>query len=283
MRRQAPWAPGASRFFDRGIRVDDANCDDRDAVIRVRICDAEQVMNTPLIIAHRAQSTTAPENARSALLQAAADGADLIELDVRLTLDRKPVIHHDFLLGRTTSGHGPVSWWPSPLLRRFHMRHAADREPLADVSSMLDIAPATTQLAFHLKHHRALGTVLREIRRHEAAGRCWLWLERMEDVYVATRELPELRCTLLRPGSWTPVRRGDYFHDAQAAGARAVSVPVGAITPELVHHAHQHHLWVFSRIDHPELLPQLIENGLDGAITAHTREAFAVLQSLGFR
>ena len=240
-------------------------------------------MNHPLIIAHRAQSTIAPENAASALLQAAADGADLIELDVRLSLDLQPVIIHDALLGRTTNGHGPVALWPSFLLKRLHLQHSASRESIPTVSGMLEIAPSSVQLAFHLKTHRALGAVLHEIRRHDAAHRCWLWLERMEDAFRATRTLPDLRCTLLRPGWWTPERRATYFHDAQAAGARGVSVPSGAVAPDLVHHAHQHHLQVFSRVDHPHLVPNLTENGLDGIITADTRDTFATLCALGRR
>ena len=240
-------------------------------------------MNLPLIVAHRGQSTTTPENSLSALRQAAADGADIVELDVRVTLDRQPVILHDFLLGRTTTGHGPVSCWPSFLLRRLRLKHADHAEPLPSVSGVLESAPDTVQLAFHLKQRRSLGPVLHAIREHDAAHRCWLWSDRMEDIYLATRDLPELRCTLLRPASWTPTRRATYFHDAQAAGARAVSVPSGAVNPDLVHHAHQHHLWVFSRIDHPHLLPQLAENGLDGAITAHTAQTVDILQSLGHR
>ena len=105
----------------------------------------------------------------------------------------------------------------------------------------------------------------------------------MEDVFIATRALPELRCTLLRPAAWTPGRREEYFRDAQASGARAVSVPSGAVSPELVHHAHQHHLAIFSRIDHPGLLPNLVTNGLDGAITSDTAKAVEVLRSLGLR
>jgi glycerophosphoryl diester phosphodiesterase len=240
-------------------------------------------MNYPLIIAHRAQSHNAPENARTSLQRAADDGADVIELDVRLTLDRNPVVIHDSLLGRTTTAHGPISLWPSHLLHRVALRMTDDRERIPSVAEVLETAPASVQLAFHLKSHRALGGVLKAIRQHGSPNRCWLWLERMEDVFTATRDLPELRCTLLRPAWWTPARRGEYFHDAQASGARAVSVPSGAVTPELVHHAHQHHLFVFSRIDHPRLLASLTENGLDGAITAQTHETFEALQSLGLR
>jgi hypothetical protein len=148
---------------------------------------------------------------------------------------------------------------------------------------VISITPESCQLASHLKSRGSIGVVLRTIKSLGTQGRTWLWLERVEDVYRSTRELPELRCTLLRPAAWTPGRRGEYFHDAQAAGARAVSVPSGAVSPELVRHAHQHHLAVFSRIDHTGLLPDLVAKGLDGAITSDPAGAFEILKGLGRR
>ncbi|MFB5190648.1 glycerophosphodiester phosphodiesterase [Alicyclobacillus fastidiosus] len=61
-----------------------------------------------LRIAHRGASATAPENTMHAFRQAIADGADMIELDVRLSKDGSLVILHDEYLNRTTSGCGLV-------------------------------------------------------------------------------------------------------------------------------------------------------------------------------
>lgn len=238
-------------------------------------------MHYPLIIAHRALTPGGLENSATSIQMAAESGADLIELDVRLTLDLQPVILHDALLGRTTTWRGPIRVIPSPLLRRIDVRDSVEPDRIPLLRDVLRIAPATAQLALHLKSRGAIGPVLRELRKHGEPGRTWLWLERMDDVYRATRAFPELRCTLLRPGAWTPGRRDEYFHDAQAAGARAVSVPPGAVSPSLVHHAHQHHLFVFSRIDDVGLLPELVENGLDGAITTDPAGAITLLRESG--
>jgi len=59
-------------------------------------------MPTPLIIAHRGASATAPENTMAAFREAIAAGADGIEFDVRLTRDAVPVVIHDSTLRRTT-------------------------------------------------------------------------------------------------------------------------------------------------------------------------------------
>lgn len=60
------------------------------------------------IIAHRGASAEAPENTLAAFERALAAGADMIELDVRLSADGVPVVIHDETLSRTTNGEGRV-------------------------------------------------------------------------------------------------------------------------------------------------------------------------------
>ena len=65
-------------------------------------------MERPRVIAHRGSSGTAPENTMAAFREAAASGADMIELDVRLTRDGQCVVLHDRTLRRTTGVRGRV-------------------------------------------------------------------------------------------------------------------------------------------------------------------------------
>jgi len=62
----------------------------------------------PLVIAHRGDVTTAPENTLPAFENALTAGADGVELDVRLTQDRQLVVFHDRRLDRTSNGTGRV-------------------------------------------------------------------------------------------------------------------------------------------------------------------------------
>jgi glycerophosphoryl diester phosphodiesterase len=62
----------------------------------------------PLVVAHRGASVAYPENTLEAFEAAVAAGADVVELDVRLTADRVPVILHDVDVGLTTDGQGFV-------------------------------------------------------------------------------------------------------------------------------------------------------------------------------
>ncbi len=63
----------------------------------------------PIVFAHRGGAALAPENTIPAFDRGVAAGADGIELDVHLSSDGIPVVHHDKTLERTTSAAGPIS------------------------------------------------------------------------------------------------------------------------------------------------------------------------------
>ena len=63
----------------------------------------------PLVFAHRGGSALARENTMTAFDNAAALGADGLELDVHLSRDAVVVVHHDRTLDRTTPLRGPIA------------------------------------------------------------------------------------------------------------------------------------------------------------------------------
>jgi len=63
---------------------------------------------TPVIFAHRGASVHAPENTLAAFELAVEQGADGIELDVKLSADGHVVVIHDPTVERTTGAHGRV-------------------------------------------------------------------------------------------------------------------------------------------------------------------------------
>ncbi|MGW4800054.1 glycerophosphodiester phosphodiesterase family protein [Nonomuraea sp. NPDC004297] len=62
-----------------------------------------------MIAAHRGQWRDAPENSLAAIEAAIADGAEIVEIDVRPTSDGHLVLMHDDTVNRTTGGTGKVS------------------------------------------------------------------------------------------------------------------------------------------------------------------------------
>jgi glycerophosphoryl diester phosphodiesterase len=108
-----------------------------------------------LLAAHRGSSGTAPENTIAAFREAADAGADLIELDVRLTRDRHPVVMHDRTLRRTTGSWGTIERTSLPALRRldagawFSPRFTGERIPT--LKEVLETLPGDIGLNLEMK------------------------------------------------------------------------------------------------------------------------------------
>lgn len=70
------------------------------------------------IVAHRGVATQYPENTLPAFKRAIELGADAVELDVRLTKDKIPVVFHYYYLDKITSLKGPIFNYPYEQLRQ---------------------------------------------------------------------------------------------------------------------------------------------------------------------
>jgi len=66
-------------------------------------------LKLPKIIGHRGAKGYAPENTLVGIHTAADMGVEWVELDVKLTMDKVPIIFHDDTLDRTTNGSGLVA------------------------------------------------------------------------------------------------------------------------------------------------------------------------------
>jgi len=75
-----------------------------------------------LTAAHRGQWRDAPENSLPAITAAFDDGAEVVELDVRLTSDGVPVLMHDETVDRTTDGTGKVSSFTLAQIRELRLK-----------------------------------------------------------------------------------------------------------------------------------------------------------------
>jgi glycerophosphoryl diester phosphodiesterase len=95
------------------------------------------VPGRPLFVAHRGASDRALENSPSAFAQALADGADMIEFDVRLSADGVPVVFHDARTGRTALENVAVALTPWARLRLVRLKNGEALPSLAEVLALL--------------------------------------------------------------------------------------------------------------------------------------------------
>ena len=75
-----------------------------------RIAQLQAELHDPtgavLIASHRGGHLNAPENSLAAVDEAVANGADVLEIDIRVSRDGVPFIMHDSSVDRTTDGEG---------------------------------------------------------------------------------------------------------------------------------------------------------------------------------
>lgn len=124
-----------------------------------------------LRIGHRGAAGHAPENSATALRLAAQLGADMVELDVRLTRDGVPVVIHDADLDRVTTGQGPVAQRAWEELKDLRLRDSvtgeARDEGLMTLAEALALCRSERLGAYlDIKDSAAIPAVVDAVREH---------------------------------------------------------------------------------------------------------------------
>jgi len=106
-------------------------------------------------IAHRGASGRYPENSRLAFEKAMAAGADMIELDCRLTADGHVVVFHDERLARTTGARGKIHDKTLEQLRKLDIgkwrKPAFGGERILTLEEALEIFAGNVDLCLEIK------------------------------------------------------------------------------------------------------------------------------------
>ncbi len=96
--------------------------------------DATIPTNHVFICAHRANTYSSsqkqiPENSVRCIEEAIAQGADMVELDVRVTSDGVPMLMHDEKVNTTTNGKGTLSEMTFDQVRALRMKYRGTTTP----------------------------------------------------------------------------------------------------------------------------------------------------------
>lgn len=102
-------------------------CDNRSAVEKILDYQSDPKSNEVLIIAHRGDWRSAPENSLHAFQACIDAGYDMVEVDVRRTSDGVLVVMHDETVNRTTEGVGKVSEMTAEQVTSLRLRNACGR------------------------------------------------------------------------------------------------------------------------------------------------------------
>ncbi len=223
-------------------------------------------MAPPLIIAHRTCPTQAPENTLAGVRAAVAAGAEVVEVDARLSVDGIPMVIHDAHLLRLGHRARRVSRLSSEELGR--VRVLGSNETIPTLSAVLDQL-GEVGIAIDVKDRRAVGPLLQVLDETAFAGRVLGWSEHRQAVhdFVAAAR-PGLEVALLRGGR-APKALAALLGDAAAWGAQAVSVDERIVDDAFVASAASMGLGVYTMVNtkSAEAIREMCALGVRGVIT----------------
>jgi glycerophosphoryl diester phosphodiesterase len=242
----------------------------------------------PSIIAHRGASALAPENTLAAFSRAIKDGAEGIELDVRLSKDGIAVVHHDSTLERTARNGSRISsltaeelaridvgsWFRRHSPSEWKKEYAIERVPtLASVLRSLETFSGRIYVELKCREpevERLVAAVCSDLMRSPLRDQIVVKSFRLAFIPLMRRICPDIRtAALFAPKIMTILRKEKYLVDlACEFGARELSVHYSLATRKLMKKAAKRDLPVaIWTVDHPRWLRRAIKLGVSYVIT----------------
>jgi glycerophosphoryl diester phosphodiesterase len=226
------------------------------------------------IVAHRTCPLDAPENSLAGIEAASAAGADLAEIDVRLTRDLVPVLCHDSLPWRTLRWPVPVRLTPSPRFTRLRARDRAPHDRPPTLASAAAALPAALGFAVDCKASTALGPTIEVLGAAGVLDRSELWVRTRRAAGLALARGAGCRVALLGP-ALSPSLALRYLDRAARAGVHAASLDDALITPDVVARAHGLGLFLYCWVRDEGAHRRVVDAGVDGIVTDWPRTARA--------
>jgi glycerophosphoryl diester phosphodiesterase len=237
-------------------------------------------MIRPTVIAHRGNSGPAPACTMEAIRQAVELGADMIELDVRLSSDGIPVIIHNSTVDETTDGSGAVSSFSLAQLKKLDAgswkdkRYAGERIPT--LMEVLEYSRGKVYLSLDLKDEASIPTLINAVQEADMVGSivmCGCHEPQARKIW----DIDESFTVLLNTDSQLDklAKRRDksefireYIRRACTGKLAALNVNHKYVTQELIRRAHLRALPVWAwTVDDEKDMRRLIGMGVDAIYT----------------
>ncbi len=224
------------------------------------------------VIAHRGASHLAPENTLASINLAWEHGADIVEVDVHLTKDRRIVAMHDPTTERTAGTDLEIATTHSRRLRRLdvgsHKHEDFAGETIPFLEEVLDTIPPDRHLFIEIKCGPEILPVLDEVltqsgKRSQVA----LIGFDIETLKAAKEILPDVPAHWLcdKKAWWPP---GSLAKKAKAHGLDGVNVHWSAVTWRLARAVRRARLRLYAwTVDTGDDASRLHALGVDGITT----------------
>ena len=136
-----------------------------------------------LVLGHRGYSSRYTENTLKAFHEAIKAGADGVELDVRLSLDKIPVVFHDATLDRLSEVEGKIGDYTLKELKKIKL---PENTFIPTLEEVLDSLPSTSFIDIEIKEYQAVDKAFELVKRKG-------WLDRVVFTSFSYRSLKKIR------------------------------------------------------------------------------------------
>ena len=234
------------------------------------------------VCAHRGNDGRMPENTVPAWRSAAAQGAEMVELDVKRCATGELVIMHDATVDRTTSGTGLVSRLTFDQIRALDAAYRKGR-PIPGCSPVRvptfdEALDAVPREGIWINCHCAPGTTAEVARRIRDKGRLHqaFVAATLPEIDLARREVPEiLSCNMSRTWKsrdayhrpWPPELSTLYARQTVEHGCQFLQLlaPCSREDAEMLHAAGVK--IAYFHCEDPAKVPALLDLGVDFILT----------------
>jgi len=229
----------------------------------------------PAIIAHRGASASAPENTLAAFKLALHQGADAIELDVKLSADKNVIVMHDSTVDRTTPMKGRVRDYIIADLRRMdagsHFDIAFRGEPVPTLEEVFKAVGLITILNIELTNYATPfdelpARVAELVRQYKLTQRVFFSSFNIIALRRIQQNLPEAPVGLLTHSGW----KGALMRALPGfiINYQSLHPELNDATADLIHKAHKQgcKVFVYTVNSEPDI-ERLFESGVDGIFT----------------
>ncbi len=149
---------------------------------------------SPIVVAHRGAPDRALENSLASFALAVADGADMLEFDVRLSADGAPVVVHDARTGRTAKENVALASATAARLRGVRLKNG---EPLPFLADVLDLVAGRVPIDIESKSPGAVVAAARALREADYRGEVMVSSGLRDECLAARALLPDVPCGLV--------------------------------------------------------------------------------------
>ncbi len=238
-----------------------------------------------MVTAHRGFSGAAPENTLLAFRKALEIGADMLELDVRLSRDREIVVIHDETVDRTTNGKGKVFDYSLKDLRRldagssFSPHYA--QETIPTLREVLELARGRVPINIEIKNPNESGypifdltdRTLEEVRKTGVLSQVIYSSFNPQALERIREREPKVWVALLYHQEWNSLRDVTGGKDYKVLNMRQLYLTQSKITQ--IHKAGMK-VNVYT-VNSEEELERFVHWGVDGIITNHPDKLIKIL------